>query len=606
MRFVALRVAPLPMVALFLLLASAYFAELTGASATLTTALSSHVLNATLSGAGEGSNWPVTTIALRAIAPTVNSTVCSDLPPGVIHCEAFLIRESEITLGLQLSIVTSTALSGNSTYYLLSQWVDGKSETVSTILNRLTTACATALSTSLSSLAVTTGTYTVPCRNSETYSYLPACAEGEDSVTTVYILEPSSDLQAYFSAYLCVPNLTETCAKRIVVESPSDSLQYTVVTFKGLPKALEAVLAYVADVRAIFTGLPQNVGPSVGDPTTAVTAKAVELRHRGMHAVLFSTNESMRMYSPTTRMTIRCNAVYAYWSLAFIAVLPLCAILFRYAWFRGRQQSKKTERRRIVADEMRIIQGYTNPAAPQGAGSGPPPGFEVSAAVVSDTTSQWVTDMDHNFYNLNAAAQTDDATRQNYVDPDTGAVDHYAVDDANIAGGAAAAASQASQQTDNATNKNVIYQAQGDHETGEAYQYPAGTSEAAPEQVQAADVSIAEDAQDATAGGDYQTYIDPNTGEMYQYAEVDANVEAGEYQYVDQAAGNTYQYTNPNAAAVYEYVDPTTGETYQYTAETRESDDAAAAAQWQGAATPGNVYVDPHSGEMYQCDVPQQ
>ncbi|CAC9534996.1 conserved hypothetical protein [Leishmania infantum JPCM5] len=612
MRFATLRVTPLPAVAFFLLVViGVCFGELPVASSALTTALSSHVLNVTLSGAGAGSNWPTTTNALSAITPTVNATVCSALPSGVSHCDAFLIRVSETTLGLQLSIVTSTALAGNSTYYLLSQWVHGNSTSISTTLARLTSACATALGTSLSSLAVTTGAYAVPCRNSETYSYLPACAAAEVPVTTVYILAPSSDLQAYFVAYLCGPTPTETCRNSIVVQLPSELSPYTFVSIKGLPKALEAVLAYVADVRAGFAGMPQAVGPRVGNTAAAVTARAVELRYRGMHAVLFSTNEKTRIYSSTTRMTIECHASFGYWALVFIAIFPLCAILFRYVWFRGRQRSKKQERRRVVADEMRIMQGCTNPADAPGAGRGPPPGFDTSVAGIGSTKQQWVTDASRNYYDSNAAddnaaAQADAAAHQMYMTPDTGEAHQYVVDDASGAGGAAAtAASQPSQQTGNVAGDNAIYQTYVNPETGETYQYTIGATAAGQEQGQTAEASVAEGAQDTAAGDGYQTYVDPSTGETYQYTQINADAAARKYQYVDPVTGTTYQYANPNAAGVYEYVDPTTGETYQYTAEAGENN-STAAEQGHGAAATGNVYVDPQRGEMYRYEAPQQ
>lgn len=612
MRFATLRVTPLSAVAVFLLVViGVCFGELAVASSTLTTALSSHVLSLTLSGAGAGSNWPTSTNALSTVTSTVNSTVCSGLSSGVSHCNAFLIRVSETTLGLQLSIVTSTALAGNSTYYLLSQWVHGNSTTISTTLTRLTSACATALGTSLSSLEVATGAYAVPCRNSDTYSYLPACAPAEVPVTTVYILAPSSDLQVYFSAYLCGLTATETCRKSIVVQFPSETSPYTVVNITGLPKALEAVLAYVADVRAGFAGMPQAVGPAVGSTTAAVTARAVELRYRGMHAVLFSTNEKTRIYSSTTRMTIECHASFGYWALVFIAILPLCAILFRYVWFRGRQRSKIQERRRVVDDEMRIMQGCTNPADAPGAESGPPPGFDASVTGIGSTTPQWVMNANGNYYDANAAddnavAQADAATHQMYVTPDTGETHQYVVDGASDAGGAVAtAASQPSQQTGNATDDNAIYQTYVNPETGETYQYTTGATAAGQEQGQAAEASVAQGAQNTAAGDSYQTYVDPSTGETYQYTQVDADAGAREYQYVDSVTGETYQYANPNAAGVYEYVDPTTGETYQYTAEAGENN-STAAGQEHGAAGTGNVYVDPQREEMYEYEAPQK
>ncbi|CAJ1035706.1 hypothetical protein Q4I30_007220 [Leishmania utingensis] len=591
------RVTPLSAVALVLLIVlGACSGELTVASSTVATALTSHVLNITLSEADGGPKWPATTAALAVLTPTVNNTVCSSFTVGVSHCYAFLVRVSNTTLALQLSVVTLTAFAGNFTYYQLLQWADSNSMAISTVLTRLTSACATVLGTPLTSLDVSAGVYTVPCRTSNTYFYLPACAAAEVPVTTVYILSPSSDVKAYFSAYLCGPIPTMVCSMSIDVHAPSITSQYTVVEMTGLPNALEAVLAYVADVRASFLGSPQRVGPPVGNPALRITAKAVELRNRGMHAVLFSTSESNRSHT-ITRVKLECPASFSYWALVLIAILPVCAILFRYMWYRGRQWAKKQERRRIMDDEMHNMQRYMTSGDAQGTENGPPPGFDTSAAGISNTTPVWAMDANGSYYDANIAAQAEAGTPQTYVDPNTAETYQYVDDGAYSAGGAvataAAAAPQASQQPSSTTGDNAIYETYADPKRGEMYQYTTDATTADQEQRQTSEFHAAEDAEDAAPNDGYQTNLDPNTVEAYQYTTADADADA-----------SGYQYGGPETGETYEYVDQTTGETYQYATQAGENNDEAAEQGYDAAGT-GNVYVDPNTGEAYQYETPQ-
>ncbi|KAG5469959.1 hypothetical protein CUR178_02101 [Leishmania enriettii] len=570
------RMARLSAITFFLLFGlGSCLGKLDVASSTMTGALTSHTLNATLDGAGPGSNWPGNTSELSAVASVVNETVCKSMFPWVSQCHAFLMRVSETTLGLQLSSTTSGTRSGYATYDLLSQWADKSSTVPSVLLADLRSACSEALGTTLSGLTVAASAYTVPCRSTRTYSYLPACAPAEVPVTTVYILQPSSNVKAYFSAYLCGPKATTACTDRIVVQLPSESSLYTVVTIAGLSKALEAVLAYVADVRAAFEGSPQAVGPQMGNPSAGVTATAVALRYSDVYAVLFSTSENYRTFSPATRMTLECQASFAYWALVLIAVLPLSAILFRYVWYQGRYRAKKQERRRIVDDEMHIIQGYMNPGDAQRAGNGPPPGFDASATGISSATPNWVMDANGNYYDANAAADAGAVGNQTNVGPSTDEAYQYVPEDANRSGGpeavaAATAASEAPQQSSNGMSDNAIYQTYVDPETGETYQYPTNATSIGQGQGEPVEGPAAEHAGGDVVSSDYQSYVVPNTGDEHQYTRMDADAPSSGYQYVDPATGETYQYVDANAEGTYEYVDPATGETYQYLAEAGE------------------------------------
>ncbi|KAG5493751.1 hypothetical protein JIQ42_02126 [Leishmania sp. Namibia] len=605
------RVARLSAITFFLLFGlGTCLGKLDVASSTMTGALTSHTLSAALGGAGQGSNWPMTTSELSAIASTVNETVCESMLAWVNQCHAFLMRVSETTLGLQLSLTTSSTLSGYAIYDLLSQWADKSSTAPSVLLAELRSVCSKALGTTLSSLTVAASAYTVPCRSTRTYSYLPACAPAEVSVTTVYILQPSSNVKAYFSAYLCGPEATTACTDRIVVQLPSGSSLYTVVTITGLPKALEAVLAYVADVRAAFEGSPQAVSPKVGNPSAGVTASAVALRYSGMYAVLFSTSENDRTYSPATRVTFECQASFAYWALVLIAVLPLSAILFRYVWYQGRYRAKKQERRRVVDDEMRIIQGYMNPGDAQRAGNGPPPGFDASATGISSATPKWVMDANGNYYDANAAADAGAVGNQTNVGPSTDEAYQYVAEDAHRSGGpeavaAATVASQAPQQSGNGMGDKAIYQTYVDPETGETYQYPTNATATGQGQGESAEGPAAEHAGGDVVSNGYQTYVVPSTGDAYQYTTMDADAPSSGYQYVDPATGETYQYADANAESTYEYVDPATGETYQYPAEAAESNNEATGRGFDAADT-GNIYADPNTRVTYQYDTLQR
>ncbi|KAK7196486.1 hypothetical protein NESM_000586100 [Novymonas esmeraldas] len=554
------------------------------ASATAATALSSHVLNLTLSGAGTGSNWPATSAELSAVTSAVNTTVCGAVPAGVDYCNAFLMRASAATLGLQLGVNTLNTSTGNATYYLLSQWVDSNSTAVAPMLASLSAACATVLGTTLTPLTFTGGVYTVPCRGALTYSYLPRCAAAEVPATTAYILAPSSDVRPYFSTILCGAAASAACSSAIVVQAPSGSSPYTVVTITGLSKALEAVLAYVADVRAGFVGAAQAIGPSVGSATAGVTAQEVQLRYGGMRAVLFSKQENNRTYSPTTRVTLECQASAGYWAFALIAILPLGAILLRYVWHRGRHRAKKQARRRIVEDETRIMQGYANAADARGVSTAPPPpGVDTSATGLSNAAPQWVMDENGNYYDANtAAAPADAGATQTYVDPNTGETYQYTVEDPNTTVATAdARASQRQPRSATAGDSAAALQTYVDPNTGETYQYVAADAAAAES---GAEQAVDEqDAGDAAADG-YQTYVDPETGETYQYTTAQ---DAGDA----TAAADGYQ----------TYVDPETGETYQYTT----ADGGAEAAQEDDAAADGGVYVDPNTGETYQYEAPQ-
>ncbi|KAG5495283.1 hypothetical protein JKF63_02349 [Porcisia hertigi] len=572
-------VTPLSVVAFFLVWGlSVCCCESAFANSSISTPLSSHALRVTLSEAGPGSNWPKTTDGLGAIRSVVANTVCGALPDGVSNCNAFLIRASDTTLGLQLSTNTLTLAAGHATYSLLSQWVSGKSTSIDKMLNTLRAACEEALSASLSTLIFSTGTYTVPCRGSQTYTYLHACKMTEVPVTTAYILEPSDNVKGYFSAYLCNSTGTSTCTDAIVVAPPSVSSEYTVVTITGLSKGLEAVLAFVAAVRAEFVGAPQAVGPSTGISRSGISAREVQLRYDGMHAVLFSTNENNRVHSNTPTVNIECQASMGYWAFSLIGLLPLCGILFCCAWYRGRRNAKEQERRRVVADEMRIMQGFSNPNDAQAAEKGPPPGFDTSITSMRNTEPRWVTDANGYYYDLNTTTQADAESYETYVDPNTSERYMYIVNNANGTG--EATASQELQQHSYTTEKNTMHQTYLHPETGETYQYTTDATEAGQREEQAAEAPAAENTGDAAASGDYQTYVDPNTRETYQYATEEADAAINGYQYVDLATGETYQYVNvPNGEA---------------------------ADQGHDVVTANNVYVDPNTGEMYQYDTLQQ
>ncbi|KPI86577.1 hypothetical protein ABL78_4352 [Leptomonas seymouri] len=577
------------------------------------TPLTLHVLNVTLNAAG----WPTDAAALDSyvsgLTADVTATICGSLPSTVSKCTAFMTSvsatASPVQVAIQASAQSDSYGAGRDTYKLFSQWAAGAH------LFSLS-----AVAGSLPAPSYSSGKYTAPCRGALSYSFLPVCSHTETQVTTVYVKATSTALESAFLSHLCPTTSTATCTARVAVTRAADN--YQIVEITGTPKGLEAVLAFVADARASYLGLSSASnavpGEKIGDRNRQLGVTAVELHYNNVRATLFTTTENQRTYMASANMSVQCEASYNMWAIAFVAVPFLVIGLFRYVWHRGRHRAKKHERRRIVEDETRIMQGYTNPADTQAVETAPPPGVDTSALA-----PQWRMDENGNYYDANAggAVTAIDAAVGNgalsntgggngtayhtWVDPETGETYQYVVDNA---GAAASAADDGAQQaaTGAGEDPNAVYQTYVDPETGETYQYVVDNAGAA--------ASAADDGaqQTATGAGEdpnavYQTYVDPETGETYQYAVdpagggtqdehvADAVTEAAgadDYQtYVDPNTGEAYQYSVLANDAVadgqqYEYVDPNTGEVFPY--------DASAAAGGNGTA--GNTYVDPNTG----------
>ena len=606
-------------------------AELAAATTYAATPLSTHVLNVTLNAAG----WPTNSTALATyvsgLRAQVNTTICGSLPSTVSKCNAFMIAvsatSSPVQVAIQVSAQTDSYSAGNGTYTLFSQWAAG------TNLFSLS-----ALAGTLSPPSYSTGTYTVPCRGSRTYAFLPVCATTETPSTTVYVQTTSTSLQSIFLSYLCPSTATAACAATVTVVSSTNN--YQVVTIAGTSKGLEAVLAFVADARASYYGIADTItGETVGDTSKQLSVTAVELRYRHVRATLFSTVENKRTFMMNVMPSLHCESSYSMWAVALV-VIPFLAIgLFRYIFYRGRRRAKKHERRRIVEDETRIMQGYVNPSGAPAAETAPPPGVDTSAVA-----PQWVMDANGNYYDANAAgggavtgdgepatgtSRANDVTYQTWVDPETGETYQYAVDN-SAAGAATDAGAQATQQGGAAAtgNGSVAYQTYVDPETGETYQYAVDNSAAGG--ADTADNSAQHTAEASGEGSaTYQTYVNPETGETYQYAvdpavtgahnepvsqaSVDAPAADSYQTYVDPETGETYQYAAADASGTgsqqYEYVDPNTGETYVYDASVKQGDGAAAdaaagtdVARAAGETGGGSTYVDPNTGESYQYE----
>ena len=606
-------------------------AELAAATTYAATPLSTHVLNVTLNAAG----WPTNSTALATyvsgLRAQVNTTICGSLPSTVSKCNAFMIAvsatSSPVQVAIQVSAQTDSYSAGNGTYTLFSQWAAG------TNLFSLS-----ALAGTLSPPSYSTGTYTVPCRGSRTYAFLPVCATTETPSTTVYVQTTSTSLQSIFLSYLCPSTATAACAATVTVVSSTNN--YQVVTIAGTSKGLEAVLAFVADARASYYGIADTItGETVGDTSKQLSVTAVELRYRHVRATLFSTVENKRTFMMNVMPSLHCESSYSMWAIALV-VIPFLAIgLFRYIFYRGRRRAKKHERRRIVEDETRIMQGYVNPSGAPAAETAPPPGVDTSAVA-----PQWVMDANGNYYDANAAgggavtgdgepatgtSRANDVTYQTWVDPETGETYQYAVDN-SAAGAATDAGAQATQQGGAAAtgNGSVAYQTYVDPETGETYQYAVDNSAAGG--ADTADNSAQHTAEASGEGSaTYQTYVNPETGETYQYAvdpavtgahnepvsqaSVDAPAADSYQTYVDPETGETYQYAAADASGTgsqqYEYVDPNTGETYVYDASVKQGDGAAAdaaagtdVARAAGETGGGSTYVDPNTGESYQYE----
>ena len=581
-------------------------AELAAATTYAATPLSTHVLNVTLNAAG----WPTNSTALATyvsgLRAQVNTTICGSLPSTVSKCNAFMIAvsatSSPVQVAIQVSAQTDSYSAGNGTYTLFSQWAAG------TNLFSLS-----ALAGTLSPPSYSTGTYTVPCRGSRTYAFLPVCATTETPSTTVYVQTTSTSLQSIFLSYLCPSTATAACAATVTVVSSTNN--YQVVTIAGTSKGLEAVLAFVADARASYYGIADTItGETVGDTSKQLSVTAVELRYRHVRATLFSTVENKRTFMMNVMPSLHCESSYSMWAVALV-VIPFLAIgLFRYIFYRGRRRAKKHERRRIVEDETRIMQGYVNPSGAPAAETAPPPGVDTSAVA-----PQWVMDANGNYYDANAAgggavtgdgepatgtSRANDVTYQTWVDPETGETYQYAVDN-SAAGAATDAGAQATQQGGAAAtgNGSVAYQTYVDPETGETYQYAVDNS-AAGAATDAGAQATQQGGAAATGNGSvaYQTYVDPETGETYQYA-VD-NSAAGGADTADNSAQHTAEASGEGSATYQTYVNPETGETYQYAVDpavtgahnepvSQASVDAPAADSYQ-------TYVDPETGETYQ------
>lgn len=529
---------------------------------TLESALSTHVMNMTLSGALTG--WPDSTEGLAVVTTAATTTMCAQLPATVQGCTAFLIRVRNGFLALQMSAQTFTVADASATYTTLSTWASGGGDPP---LTALRDAAATALgvaSTDLDRLAYENGDYRMPCRSPAVYDFLPVCQADEVPQSEVYVLNATGTAPAdYIRASICV-GAADCSNVNVNTVAPVVAGGFTMVNITGAGSALDAILAYVAAVRA----------------GTEAQAAIVQMRYDGMTATLYSNTETQR-YGSELAPTVVCSATEGLWALAFIAIPVLCVIVYHLVYRRGRRRTKKRQRRLIHDDELRIMQRYANLSGDGDGGAGmdggyggtaadgtePPPGmgFQRSYSQAAGTGGTggtvWMMDGDGNYYEVPA--------------------DQYG---AGADAGEANAGGEDGQGAD-----GVTYQTYVDPESGEVYQYEASANGAAAE-------------EQAGAGTQYQTYVDPETGEMYQYGPNAVETAEGEHPeelqtYVDPETGETYQY-DPNAATaetaeteLQTYVDPDTGEEYQY--------DPNAAAAEEGEL---QTYVDPDTGEEYQYD----
>lgn len=548
-------------------------------------AVATHTLNITLSGAGN--SWPSTNAALEPLAAATTTTFCGPLT-NASSCTAFLMSVSTGVIGVQLSAQTASVGASSHAYTTLLGWA---TNTVAPPLEALRTACAAALGTALDPLTYRDGAYRMPCRDQAVYEFLPVCEPGETETAVAYVQSATGDTAAYFTALVC-PEAPCANGVSVTVTAPSGSTPFTVVNITGAANALEAVLQYVSDVRAAFvtTSGSTAVPGAVGNPNAGVTATAVTLVGKGSTAELFSVHERNRTASMYTAV-IQCDASTGLWAISLIVVPFVLLILLYSVWRRGRHLAKKRERAIIVKDEEMVMQGGGGGGAASAAGGAgdatlPPPGTE------SQVAQRWVRDEYGNYYDASSLQQ--DATnggadehsnatprRQTYVDPETGQMFVYEEDPNAVEVDPSAAAG------DGAAPQ---YQTYVDPETGETYQYDANATGGDEGQAQT---------QTQT-----QTYVDPETGVSYEYqvagdaaaqgaeggadymdAEAAAAIQADGTGYVDAADDGSPQYQT--------YVDPETGENYQY-----ETDVAAPAegdAQYE-------TYVDPETGETYMYD----
>lgn len=535
----------------------------------LDSALSAHVLNITFTGASNG--WPTTIAELGELTPVVTSSVCESLPSTVRACLAFLMPVSTSVVGLQLSVQTATAEDSYVVYTSLLSW----SRNVNLPLEALQASCAQALNNmALDRLTYQTGQYRMPCRNSGVYSFLPVCQAGEVPNTVAYIANAtgSTSLSSYFEGKICA-GVADCSSVSIVVTPPASVFEYTIVNITNAGSALEAVLSYVADVRAAYRQSLANSGVIVttepGDPAAGVSATAVQMREDGMTATLFSTTENAR-FNEEYPVTPSCDTNTGLWALVLLVLVPLLMLTYLWVHYRGRKRSKKRQRKLIIEDEMRIMQGYTNPggdaemagaADTMAAGGdaehlqsgnynvvydnngqeaeGPPPGMDYQRMLSSDAQAQdndggggtvWMMDADGNYYELPAGQYHNQAAAA------AAAADNGASDQAQ--GYPGNAEGQQPVGGDNAKG----HQVHSDPNAGEAYQY-------------AYEQTPGDDGQEVVAvdqeANQYETYVDPNTGEEYQYdpnaVQEEADGTGGLQTYVDPNTGEVYQY-DPNAA----------------------------------------------------------
>lgn len=569
---------------------------------TISTALATHVVNITLNGATTG--WPTTQTALSGLDSTVTSTICAELSISSGSCSAFLMLISTGILGLQVQVESVDTNTSSVAYRTLYGWSENS---VSPPLSALQTACATVLGTSLSALTYSSGVYTMPCRGTKVYSFLPACATGEIPFTVFYVNNSVGDVSSYLSTYLCA-SMSSCTDLSITVQAPTSSQPFSVVNITGASMALEAVLSYVADVRAAYQ-VTQSITPSVGNSNAGVSASGVYMRSGILQAVLFSTNESTQSVSGDFQVTFSCEASTNYWVFSLIAVLPLGVILFRYIWHRGRHRAKKQERKRVVEDEMRIMQGYASSNNQVETANNPPPGVDASgstAAAAANATPQWVLGSDGYYYDVSGspdyqgngdggavpvnAVAGEDADAQDgsnvspvyrtYTDPNTGETYQY-LDPGADDGGGAAGDNTYGQAANEYDPNNAAYS------SGISEVYQSGTANGADgggTGNEGADGSIQQNA----------TYVDPNTGETYHYVESGADGADGLQQ-------QGYEEGQMDENGYVTYVDPNTGETYQYL------DPQSAAAQQgtapntvEGGTADAGTYIDPNTDEAYQ------
>lgn len=488
----------------------------------ITTALSTHVLNITLTASG---NWPTTDSALQPLGTATTTSMCTPLNLSAsASCSAFLMVVSTDVLAVQVNVETATVDDAAVAYRTLSAW---SINTGSPPLDALQSACAAVLATTLTLPVYTSGEYVMPCRNSEVYTFLPVCQSDAQASSVVYIADAAGvSLQNYFSTYLC-DHMTSCSAVVITVEGTTTN---STVTIQNAAMALEAILSYVADVRAnyIVNILSSTTVPPVGNVNAGVSATSVQMRDNGLTAVLFDIQSTEEPYPAA----INCPASYGFWAFALIGVIPFVFVLFRYAYYRGGHHAKKRCRSAIIEDEKRTIQGYANPSREadvpsfERMESVPPPGGDANAY------GQWVVDENGNYYEISGQEGPWDASQQ-YLDPNTQEL-------ADIPQGAMQASSQrgAAVQSESAQQSEFAEQ---------------------PDSIEDAVAPTQQVYTNPETGEIYQTYLDPNTNETYQYVPAAEDAAAAQDEYHAEVGTDV-----ENANGLVTYVDPQTGDTYQY------------------------------------------